>query len=85
MVAETFIPNPNNLPQVNHIDGNKENNNVANLEWCNNSYNMLHMYKTTGKKRNSVSKHVQEEIRVLYPNFTLKELGKKYGVSVTTI
>ena len=39
LIAETLIPNPNNLPMVNHIDGNKLNNNSSNLEWCDNSYN----------------------------------------------
>lgn len=46
LVAEAFIDNPAGLPIVNHIDGNKLNNAAPNLEWCDNSHNILHARAT---------------------------------------
>jgi hypothetical protein len=45
LIALTFIKNPNNLPQVNHIDGNKKNCCIENLEWVNQSENLKHAYR----------------------------------------
>lgn len=57
LVAEAFIPNPNNYPQVNHRDENPLNNCVDNLEWCNSKYNINYgtaIERRTQKRRNGV-------------------------------
>ena len=45
LVGNAFIPNPYNMPQINHIDGNPSNNKVENLEWCDANYNCKHAYE----------------------------------------
>ena len=61
LVAMTYIPNPNELPQVNHKDENKANNHVSNLEWCSAKYNMN--YGIAAKTRHSKIDYKKEIYR----------------------
>ena len=57
LVALTFIDNPNNYPIVNHIDGNKQNNNVNNLEWCTQKHNVKESFKLGLSKSPNINKN----------------------------
>lgn len=54
LVAKAFIPNPQNLPEINHIDEDKTNNHITNLEWCTREYNLA--YGTRGLRQSKTMK-----------------------------
>ena len=66
VVARSFIPNPNNYPEINHKDENKHNNKIENLEWCSSSYNK--QYGSGRKSRSDGMKIVWEARRYKYAN-----------------
>ena len=95
LVAEAFIPNPENKPQVNHIDGNKQNNCVENLEWVTRVENMQHAvknnllrprYGSTSPFAKHLEKDIHEVCKLLELGIhTVREIHELTGVSIRTI
>lgn len=79
IVAETFIPNPNNLSQVNHKDENKTNNCVNNLEWCDSKYNNNYGTKTERLKISMGKKIKCIETNIIYNSAC--EAERETGIS----
>lgn len=74
LVGIHFIDNPNNLPQINHRDGNKKNNIYSNLEWCTAKHNVIHSHKTgLVKKKVGAQDSRSKKILVISPLGTISE------------
>lgn len=79
LVAETYIPNPDNKPQVNHIDGDKQNNHVSNLEWCTASENFTHARETGLYKGWTVESRKKNSKSHINKNFTKTHIDNLSG------
>ena len=97
LVAEAFLDNPDKKETVNHIDGNKENNCVENLEWADRREQMEHAYEHKLKKpmrgaHNPWAKLTNEQVAAIRSEYVRNSkehgtvaLGRKYGVNNATI
>ena len=89
VVAEAFIPNPENKPEVNHINGAKNDNRVENLEWCTRSENVRHAFKTgltlyhkgENSHRSKITEEQAREIKYGHKGVLQKDIAEMYGLS----
>lgn len=81
LVAEHFIPNPNNLPEVNHIDEDKDNNRIDNLEWCDHKTNCHHGTRIARCAAGNSKPVVCVETGLIYPSGKFADMmfGHKQG------
>lgn len=93
LVALAFVPNPENKPQVNHIDGDKNNNKWTNLEWATNQENNEHKFKILKvfpkipikNKSRKLTEEQVKQIPTLLKTMNQKEIAKLFNVGHTTI
>lgn len=98
LVASAFVPNPNDLPVVDHLDGNKRNNNAENLDWCTSGDNSRRAWNNGlipplpvmyGEQHPNhvLTREKASDIRRLYATgeYTQRQLGSVFGVSQATI
>lgn len=83
IIAAVFVPNEHGKPMVNHVDGNKSNNDISNLEWCTCKENMAHSSRFGASHRNQ---NLYKTFAMLYgQGWTSTSVANKFGVSSSTV
>lgn len=82
LVAQAFIPNPNNLEMVNHKDENRQNNNVENLEWCTRSYNQIYSMNLHPERRYVFGNNFKDKVTGENLSPRTKHLPVKYFMKI---
>lgn len=94
LVAQAFLSNPHNYPEVNHKDENKTNNAVQNLEWCDHTYNNNYGSKleSTRGVKNPMNKITPEIVKAIRASYSPRDkensataLAERYGISATHV
>lgn len=87
LVAEAFLENEQNLPCINHIDENKENNVVSNLEWCdyyyNNNYGTGHLRSAVTKGCKTILLNIEGSVELEF--YSMAEASRKTGTPISSI
>jgi hypothetical protein len=87
LVAQTWIPNPDNLPEINHIDGNPQNNHISNLEWCTHQQNHQHRVRTLGidNLTSRTKLTPAQKVQIMASTGSNSQIAKRFGVSASRV